>query len=399
MKVCIVLGVFGEHLSYQENVWARQLAEAGHHVRVIVGEGASSGPGTAGGDGAEEYEIRRLPILRLPRAIQITTQLGDAIAEYGPDLILWFAAAQHFGWAICRDDRLAGVPVVTFYSDHYGMHEYDYRKRGISLRQRIWAFGFHVLRGGVMRAALRRSRVIVANTPDTREILLLVVPRAERPEIDRKILHVPLGFDPDKCFRDASLSRSVRAELGIAPRDVLVCLSSRFDPDKAPILEPCLEGIHLAMEEVAELRALVVGMGPGATADRFRRRIAEGPFPERFVCEGFVDTGRLTAFYNASDICVFGRASISCQEALATGLFACFADEAALRCLVRSEGQAAFFRRGDARDLSARLAAVAQEMSGQPPNEREGQRQARTERSRWLGYDRIVPVVLDRLNP
>ena len=84
--------------------------------------------------------------------------------------------------------------------------------------------------------------------------------------------------------------------------------------------------------------------------------------PKEHWLERCVDCGdqtRLKEIYSASDICVFPRASVSCQAALGTGLFPCFSENRGMHHLIRSEQQGLFFELFAPESLADRLVEAA----------------------------------------
>ena len=397
MRIAIISGRFQLGRSYQENIWAEQLAERGHAVLVLA---AASGkesrqPAAAAGGGA--YEVRTLRALSLPRSVLLSRGAGRAMEEFRPDLIVWVAVGHHFGKEFLRSESLRQVPVVTTWSEHFGMHEYDWRKRGISLGQRIWAAGYWALRRGVIMAACRRSTIIIGNTPHARAIVTLPFGPRERRDIDAKTVDLPLGFDP-RCFAfDPALRGRIRAELGLQECDLAVCASSRFDPDKVPFLTTIIEALRRVMDKDRRVRGLLVGFTDSPTSRNIRRLVAEGPMAERFTLIPYADRRRLNELYNASDVAVFGRASISCQESLGTGLVACFSDEGSMNHLVKDPAAAVFFRRDSAADLERALDAAIGILDRHAGPGLPAFRARLAQASRWLGYDQIISRALQLL--
>jgi hypothetical protein len=395
MRIAIISGSFRLGRSYQENVWAEELARTGHAVRVLAAGKEPQAPRRVEAPGGGAYELQTLATRTWPRSILLSRGVGEAIREFRPDLILWLAVGHHFGKEYLRDGDLAAVPLVTTWSEHFGMHEYDWRKKGISLSQRIWAWGYWALRGRVIRAACRRSTLIVGNTPHARHILTLPFRGAERKAIDAKIADLPLGFDPKAFSFDPDLRGRIRASMGLAESNVLICASSRFDPDKWPFLTTIVEALRRVMSRRPEVRAALVGFTDSPTSRKVRDLVASGAMAERFLLEVFADRKRLNELYNASDLAVFGRASISCQESLGTGLVACFSDEGSLHHLVTEEEQAVFFRRDRREDLERAIEEAIGILGRRAQPERLARRRRLAEASRWLGYDRIIGRVLE----
>ncbi len=404
MRIVIVSAFFRPGLMYLENLLAELLPRMGHTVRVVASfDGASLGESGAGSQPPRDpgYEICRVPCLRLPWNFYLFSgKAVPAVRQFQPELIVWVGPTRYFGRGIERDPALSGVPLVTTFSECAGWYEFDFRKPDIPLYQRLRALAYRVLRGSTVRAACRASTLIVGVTPETPGILVsLFRPGPERDAIAGKSVVLPLGFHPGITRWDPALRRAVRRELGLAPGEVVVAMSSRFTRFKAGLLQTMVAGLGQAIAREASIRALVIGLDDGPTSRDIRRAITASPCAERFVCHDFADQTRLNALYNAADIVLFGNCSISVQAAMGTGLFACLAGNGTMDHLVRSPDLGVFFRTGDASDLADKLAQAASGQAGQSDDERLGARARRVEDNAWLGYDRILSAMLDLIGP
>jgi len=400
MRIAVVCPNYTQGRSYQENVWAEQLSKMGHAVRVFFAGPADTAPLRID-ESSGSYETQQAATKFLPRATFKSRTIAGLIAAFQPELIVLYGD-KYFCQPICASAALSRVPVVSTYSENLGMHEFDWRKRGITLRQRAWAIGFKIARGGPIRTACRRSAVVVGNTPQASGIILPLFPRAERAEIDRKMIDLPLGFSPDHFGFRPELRTQVRDELGLRPEEILVCVSSHFAAAKEPYLKLIIDALRRAMNDEPRLRAVIVGFDDVKHAEvsrRIEQHIAstEKSQGSRFIRQPFADRTRLCELYNASDLAVFGRASISCQEALGTGLVAVFANDGSLNHLVKRPDQGVFFNPNDVDDLAKKLGDGAKIVKQHEGSHREAFRGELTTAAAWLSYDRIINTVLDRV--
>jgi hypothetical protein len=324
--------------------------------------------------------------------------VAKAIPQYAPDVVFWVGPTRYFGRALVSEPRLMRFPVVSFFSECAGWHGFDWKDAGTALKDRVLALAYRHLRGPMVRAACRRSQLIVGVTPQTRQILLgLFPPGDQRRRVEAKTIVLPLGYQPKVTRWDPSLRAQLRRELGFAPGDVVVAISSRFAPNKAGLLESLVRGLTGAMARNADIRGLLIGLDAGATSEQIRRQIRQGPFADRFVYHDFTDQVRMNALFNASDIALFGNCSNSCQSALGTGAFACFADNGTMDHLLTSPGQGVLFRPGDGEDLIAKLLAAAGAIRERLGREYPSSRQRLASVSRWLSYDRIIGSVVEHV--
>ncbi len=395
MRVAIICGTFRAGRGYQENLWAEELSRAGHSVRVFSASG-SHGMAPMTPVHAQGYELRTLPARRLPHGVLLSSGVGTTVAEYAPQLILWFQVEQFFGRDLVSP---GGVPIVSFFGLNRAMHEFDWRKQGVPLPQRLHAISWRILRGRITREACRRSDLIVVTVPETRAILHLLFSDKEREAIDPRILHVPLGFSPHVYRWSPSTCQSTRDEFHIAPTDAVVIFSCRFyAARKQERNHNTVRAVCSALEARPGLRAILVGFGTDAVSMRLEQSIRQSRVAARVHCLPFAEQARLNELYNAADIAVLPNASISCQAALGTGLTVCLADNGTMDHLIRHPSQAAFFDPAQPEELSRRLIELADAITSKSMQERYVEREALARTSRWLGYDRLVASVVEHIS-
>lgn len=402
MRIALVCPTYIPGRSYQENLWAEQLARQGHSVRVFLP--ADSGNPHAKVERVERsvdsYERQYASTRRLPRSTFWSGSVHKLVRDFRPELIVIFGD-KTFSGRVVKEPALRDVPAISTYSENASMHEFNWRKKGISFKQRLWAIGFVVLRALPIRAVCRRSDVIVNNTPQARDILLRLFSESERPAIERKMVEMPLGFSPEHFGFDPALRHRVRTQLGVKDDEVLVCASSAFTTIKAPFIAMIVSALRSTMQDDAKIKAVIVGFSDKPEYAGVSKQIGEhiegGPCADRFIKAPFADRERLNEMFNASDIAAFGRASISCQEALGTGLVTCFVDNGSLNHLVTAPEQGLFFRQEDEADLAAKLAGCAAIVKRHGDSGHEAFRRGLARAAAWLGYDRIVASILERV--
>lgn len=369
MRIAVLSGSYRPGYSYQENIWAEQLAARGHTVRVFT-------PARPAVEGAPA-EVEPVAALGwAPRNLYRTRALAPAVRLFGPVLILWFGPPQGFGVDVARDPALADVPLVAFMGQNRAMQPFE---QATTPRDRLRALAYRRVRGPAITWAARRAALIVANTPETPAIVRAMLPAALR---GARIEASPLGFDPATFAYDPARRR--------APDGAVVAVvSSRFAPDKAATLRRVVDALDAAMGEAPRLRALVVGFDGGETSRSVERRIAKSRHAARFERRGFVDRAGLAAAYHHADLAVFARPSISAQEALGTGLYAVLAD-GAMAGLIEGPDDGARVPPDDDGALAAAIVEGARRLMNEPPSARAD----RARRARRLGYDRIIDAVL-----
>ena len=399
MKVAMIGPTYTPGVTYQENMWCEHLARMGHQVRMFWAGHETEPIKTISGQFGS-FEESRLKTRFLPRSTFSSKEIAPAVRAFRPDLIV-VAGDKLFAAPVATDKSLKGVPLIATFSENLGMHEFDWRKPGITIKQRIWAVGFRALRAGPIKTISRRATMLVGNTPQGRQIVLPLFSSRERAEIASKFIDMPLGFSPEHFSYGPEVRKRVRGELNVAADEILVCVSSHFDAIKAVFVNMIIDALNEVMGSDDKVRGLIVGFSDKSGAAEHSRAIEQhiqaSPFAARFIRQPFANRTMLAELYNASDIAAFGRPSISCQEALGTGLVGCFADDGAVNHLVRDPDQGVFFKPGDRADLARMLATAARAIGQSHAEGRDAFRARLADAARWLGYDRIIAATMQEL--
>lgn len=384
MRVALISGSYRPGYSYQENIWAEQLAARGDAVRVFApGPRAESGLDPAG------YPVQRVPTRGLSaRNLYLTARLAPAVRAFDPQLILWFGPPQLFGVDVAVDPRLRAVPLVAFMGQNRQMHTFDWRDRAAPHRERALAAAYRVIRGPAIAVAAARAQAIVANTPETPEIVLSLLPRPLRGRAEARMRAHPLGFDPATFGWQPALRASARPALSVPDDAVVVVVSSRFAPEKLPTLELACDALERAMDHAPRVYGLVVGFSPGPVAEAIGGRLDGSRHRDRLRRRPFGGRQALSGLLHAADVAVFARPSISAQEALGTGVYAVLADGGSMDWLLDHPSSGRFFPAGDRAALAEALVAACAVPMGSTA------RTARAGRARRLGYDRVIDAVL-----
>jgi len=394
MRIAIVAGGHNPGRGYVDNHWAELPPCMGHEVRLIADTRSSESLERQECPGGS-YEIHRVPTWTVKGSLYLSRHVGRALREFEPDLVVWIGPARAFGMSLLLSKDLKKIPMVSVSAENLGWHEFDWKKPGITLKQRLHAIAYHLVRGPVVRAACRQSKVIVSCTPQTREILLTLFNAREKPVIDANILSLPLGFHPAINGWQPSLREETRRELGLTADDVVVVMSSRFVPTwKTEFITASIGGIIKALTANPAAKAVIVGMRDDEFSDQYRRRIQDSPVADRVQCHNWADQARLNALYNTADIAIFGNASNSCQAALGTGLVVCLADNGSMNHLVTVPRQGFFFRSRDSEDIGDKVSEALKMFADMSGPERREFRNSLADGSHWLSYDQIIAQTL-----
>ena len=332
LKVSVVSSTFQPQRSYQENLWAEQLADLGAAVTVfsaielgitrqITEEILTSPLGSS-------FLHKSVPTHVLPQNQFLSPLLADALVASEAELIVWFGCIMYFGGAIYSDSRLAKTPLITIYSlSRRGRHPFRWYGRHLTLGDRLKGLLFQTVRAPILTQTLRRADLTVANTPECTDIIRQYVWGDERIKWARKHEEIPLGFCGHTFTYHSALRQSARAALPLSEQDLVLVFSSRFEENKWPAIYSAFNAVErffdaLGYADQARVHAIWVGAKDNDTTRKFNDLLLE---PSRHRSQhhlmSFQTRQRLATIYHAADIALFAQPSISCQEAMGTGLY------------------------------------------------------------------------------
>ena len=333
LKFAVVSSTFQLGRSYQENLWAESLAEFGASVTVYLPvdrQGPiSNTPYISDTPAGAQFYIQEVPSTLLPRNQTLTSLLGEYLADDLPDLIIWFGGIMFFGRDIYLKENLKHIPLVTIYSlSRRGRHSFNWYASQQDLKSRLQSLAFQVLRAPILTQTLKRAQLTVANTPECTDIIRQYLWGADRIEWAKKHEEIPLGFCPHTFSYQAHLRQEARSALPIEERDIVLLHSSRFEANKWPALKAVFNQVEnffkcikdQGISHLDRYHMLWIGATGNDLSQEFRILIEQSPFMDRHHLISFQTRQRLSTFYHAADIALFAQPSISCQEAIGTGL-------------------------------------------------------------------------------
>lgn len=330
LKVGLVSSTFILGRSYQENLWAESLADLGAQVSVFIpidrGSPQSQSPFECETPLGTLFHVTEVPSYILPRNQVLTSKLGDHLEDFAPQLVIWVGCIMFFGRALYLEKRLAQIPIITIYSlSRRGRHPFAWHHPNLPLSSRFQSFVFQTIRAPILTRTLKRAQLTIANTPECTDIIRQYIWGDERISWAKKHEEIPLGFCPHTFSYQPSLRRVTREALPINDQDIVMLFSSRFEENKWAALESVfLITEHfmsqLSPQELKTTHMLWIGANDHEVTTRFKRLLDASPFSDNHHLISFQSRQRLSTFYHAADIALFAQPSISCQEAMGTGL-------------------------------------------------------------------------------
>lgn len=178
------------------------------------------------------------------------------------------------------------------------------------LKYSIWLLGMQTAHGSIWR--LRPLEWMVPSREEFHATRRSAFLRADIGHV------VPNGIDPD-VFRPRERAE-VRAELGLGPEPLLVCVG-RFDREKG--MHHAIDAVHRLREQAPDLRLVLVGDGPEDEA--LRAQAAELGLAERVSFAGRQPRDVVAATMAAADVFLFPTeraeaAPLVLPQAMSTGV-------------------------------------------------------------------------------
>lgn len=284
---------------------ARAFALMGHEVSVITSDAVPAyvrGLNPDFGKNPDGVDVIRLrPKLNLGQIV-ISSGINAHLIRINPDLVVVIGLGKAFPKPVFD----TGYQVVTLFGDN----AYSYANG--TLKSKLL---FSLFKKSTYRAAIRKSKALVAYTPESFEAAAKMVGGKEAAILRKQTRFISLGFWPDAFFYSPDLRTTKRRELGFGDNDCVIITATRLVPEKN------LEGAISFFKKLPKLvKWLLVGSSGGAYAKRLRAALTEELSSERFRILGYADKTNLNALYNASDIALYTVPAISVFEAAGTGL-------------------------------------------------------------------------------
>lgn len=316
---------------YEEYYSAREQAALGHDVHVITSdrifpfknvERMLSDIGSPYRDrrrpiGVEEFEGFMIHRGRTRYEILydyiVYDGVEEALRKISPEVVHAHGPWQHGTRVAARLRSDLGYALVI--DEHAYSTTYDQSR---SLRNSLLDMEYRTLRAPKARYALSRADAVVAVSEETDRFLSQFYG-------SKNVHMIPLGVDHRLFCRDDISRKRVRTDLGIGDDEILIVSAGRIE--RAKRLDVIVKGALLCGERI---RLMMVGQG-----DREYVRELEAISDDRVIFVGFKTSRELSSIYSASDIGIWGKASITIREAMSCSLPILLLDTPDMRSLLR----------------------------------------------------------------
>ncbi|MDG6226160.1 MAG: glycosyltransferase family 4 protein [Candidatus Thermoplasmatota archaeon] len=316
MLIAHIVSYIQPEFGYEEYYSAREQAALGHDVHVITSdrifpfkdvERMLSDVGSEHKDrnrpaGVEEFEGFKIHRGRTRYEVLYDYIVYDGVEKalrgLSPEVVHAHGPWQYGTRVAARLKTQLKYALVI--DEHAYSTTYD---QAPSLRNALLDIEYRTLRAPKARYALSRADAVVAVSDETERFL------REFYKIEN-VHMIPLGVDHRLFCRDQNSRRRVRSEIGIGDDDLLLVSAGRIE--RAKRLELIIEGAMLSDDR---MRLIIVGQGDREYIDELVSMA-----DERVTFAGFKTAKELSSIYSASDIGLWGKASITIREAMSCSL-------------------------------------------------------------------------------
>lgn len=331
MKIAHVVSYFQPEFGYEEYYSAREQAKLGHEVHVITSDRIFPFKNVEKmlKDIGSPYEDRERPegveemegftVHRGPTRMEVLFDfiiyggVEDTLARLEPDVVHAHGLWQWGSYKSAKIKDRIGFKLIL--DEHGYSTTYD---QGKSIRNWLLDKEYRTLRQPYAKYTLKRSDRVVAVSSETEEFL--------RDHYGvKEVEMIPLGVDHRRFCPDEGRRRKVREEMGLEGKFVLVTAGRMDRAKRIHLFSDALRSI-----EDPDLRLIVVGTGD----EEYLSEIREGA-DDRVSFLGFKRPDELADLYNAADLGVWGKASITIREAMGCGLPLLLLDTPDMRSLVK----------------------------------------------------------------
>ncbi|MGA1793581.1 MAG: glycosyltransferase family 4 protein [Thermoplasmatota archaeon] len=332
MRIAHVVSYFQPEFGYEEYFSAREQAALGHEVHVITSDRIFPFRNVEKmlSDIRSPYKGRKRPVgvedmegftvHRLKTSYEILYDfivykgIDEKLKEIGPDVV---HAHNLWTWGTRCASKAKGRLGYRLIIDEHGYSTtYDQRR---TFRNFLLDKEYRLFRAPIARRSLKKADEVVAICAETVDFL------KDFYNYDKAHM-IPLGIDHRKFSMDEKARTRIRKELGIGDGEYLLITAGRLDSAKR--LEHFIEAVN-DMER-ADVNFMVVGQGDDRYLDKLKKMA--GP-RVRFL--GFKRSDELADLYRASDLGLWGKASITIREAMGCQLPLVLFDEPNMKDLLK----------------------------------------------------------------
>lgn len=313
MKIAHVIDYFQPELGYQETYLALEQIKTGHDVKVFTSDRyhpfsnySATYKKILGKRiiGCGERIERGIKVLRLKVLLEINNQtllrwLKEALLEFCPDIVICHGVISFSAAVISKINFSHKVKVI--FDDHMkGVMAETFKHRLIR-----W-FYLVFFKNSINKSAYK----IIGVTKTTLEYL------EKKLLFDkRKIIYLPLGFDPKVFYFSQQFRDEIRSRFNIFPSDIVGIYTGKIDKSKG--IDELVDALKHLFGKYNNFRFIFVGNGDAKLLYRIKHEFSI----KKVVIDDFMLHDQLCKYYSAADFGIWPAGITSSHvEALACKL-------------------------------------------------------------------------------
>jgi len=283
-----VVGFYLPDHEYREKYYSNGMKKKGHEVKLVTSNVYYKFSDIKGLQRKrimdkiklldEDFVIRKKALFYFED--KVFFRIDDIIKKFDPDIIHTFEATQYQPLIVAKLAEKYKIPLI---------YEHEQRTFGKSFLAKIDSYITPI----ILREVVKIARGIRALTPEALDFIKKYIGI-----IGKEISISTLGYNPEIFFYDLKIRNKKRSELGIKEREILVVISGKNLKEKRTDL------IIRALSSLQNVKVITIG------PKKFRGAYKSFPL---------LDPKELNKMYNAADLCVWTRYTVSYFQALGTG--------------------------------------------------------------------------------
>lgn len=345
---------FQPELGYREYYYARNLAKLGHEVNVITSDRIFFIPNWENiarslGDNISRYRdigksemdgftINRIPILFEYDRFIIPHGIKKILSSIKPDIVHIIENGFMFSFPAAFYKRSLGYRLI---------YEIEFSLTPTHLLRNKEYYEYYFVKKPIIKYFVKKADKLNICTDEVCEFFYKHMSGSKE-----KINRMTLGADPDFFYEDYNERRDLRISMGIADDEVLITTSGKIEPHKR--YDVFIKSISSIKNEYPRIKFLIIGSGTESAIKDILDMAQKESIKDNIILKPFAKKEELRKLYNASDIGVWTRATITTLEAIGCGLPVIIPNIQSTKHLVE-DGNGLLYEYGDPSQLADRL--------------------------------------------
>ncbi|MGB9596892.1 MAG: glycosyltransferase family 4 protein, partial [Candidatus Poribacteria bacterium] len=320
MNIVILCAYFQPELGYREYYYARNLAKLGHEVNVITSdrilfirdwENIAKSIGCEvsryrkiGRSEIDGFMVYRTPVLFEYDRFIVPYGIKKILLNIKPDVVHIIENGFVFSFpaAIYKKSLNCGL-----------IYEIEFSLTSTHLLRSKEYYEYYFFKKPIIKYLVRKADRLNICTDEVSEFFYKHISESKE-----KINRMSLGADPDFFYENYKERQDLRVMMNIADDEVLIVTSGKIELHKR--YDVLIKSISSIKNEYPKIKFLIIGSGAESAIKNILDIAQNEGIKENIILKPFAKRDELRKFYNASDIGVWTRATITILEAMGCGL-------------------------------------------------------------------------------